>query len=696
MPANLLLRRATGLAAAVVAALLAAAAPASAASTCAAQGIAVAPLQSDTFYIDSATSVNYLGSYVGYKVTNTGGGARGDLWERLESFSGDVVAPARGGATAETLPLPDLAPGASTPLYSYLKATATTAVTQKHDVVVYDGRPGAGGTEVCRETQTIARVSDVIKAAANKVESASVAPSAVALGATFTMTVTGDAGTIGAGPGTDLGVMRFSPAVAADWPSEAFRLVGVDTEVPTGAAATPNRLGLAGMSGSPKYKVVYRFRAVGPTSSPTPVSPVQNIASGTQVKHTDPGTLGALAPIPVVTNTTTIALTTGPGPYVSGERVPLTVTVHNAGTGDVSLDDLELQLPAGWTYAAGSAERDGAAIDDPYETTATELHLVGPHAVAGGGDAVFTLDAFAGASGTSGVLSAVGTLAGGQIDATLATSDDSPASAQVAVLGPPTAHDDAVTVPFGSTTPLDVLANDDLAGGAAAITITRAPVHGDAVVAGGRIEYTPDSGYSGPDDLGYRLATDAGHSDADVSVTVSSSAGPTPPDVASTGVGTAPQTRTVTVPSGGSVTLLDGGVAATTVTVPEGTYVLDPATGAITFAAVEGFAGSATPVTYEVTTAGGSGTAEYTPTVTPPAAPSPAAAGSTGTGAATQTDTLAIPHGGAVTLLDGNGDPARSSWSRARAATRSTSPPASSPSARSPVSRAPPAAWTSR
>jgi hypothetical protein len=130
--------------------------PALAASTCAAQQLAVSPLQTNVFYID--TDVNYLGSYVGYRVSNTGAGARSDLWVRLESFTGNVQ-PATGGAATRAIPVDPLAAGAGRPTYAYLKAAGPTAVAQTHDVVLYAGRPDAGGVEVCRETQTLASAS---------------------------------------------------------------------------------------------------------------------------------------------------------------------------------------------------------------------------------------------------------------------------------------------------------------------------------------------------------------------------------------------------------------------------------------------------------------------------------------------------------------------------------------------------------
>ena len=91
---------------------------------------------------------------------------------RLESFTGGALAPATGAATTSPVPLATLSASASTPTYAYLKATGETTTAQGYDVVAYNGRPGAGGAELCcaPETQAVNGVADVIKAAANKVE----------------------------------------------------------------------------------------------------------------------------------------------------------------------------------------------------------------------------------------------------------------------------------------------------------------------------------------------------------------------------------------------------------------------------------------------------------------------------------------------------------------------------------------------
>jgi len=104
---------------------------------------------------------------------------------------------------------------------------------------------------------------------------------------------------------------------------------------------------------------------------------------------------------------------------------------------------------------------------------------------------------------------------------------------------------------------------------------------------------------------------------------------PSAPPVVTTGGGQ--QSATVTVPTGGSVTITAPGAAAgatpTVVVLPgQGTYTLDPATGTITFTPAPGFVGTPDPVTYQVSVGSQVSTATYTPTVVAVAMP-PASGG---------------------------------------------------------------------
>lgn len=124
----------------------------------------------------------------------------------------------------------------------------------------------------------------------------------------------------------------------------------------------------------------------------------------------------------------------------------------------------------------------------------------------------------------------------------------------------------------------------------------------------------------------------------------------------STGVGVTPQTAVLPVPAGGSVTLLDAALApATSVTSAQGTYTLDVASATVTFVAVSGFTGAASPVTFRITDMyGQNATNTYTPTVTAPAVGALGQLTSTGAFGATQSVTQLVPAGSTVSLIDAN------------------------------------------
>lgn len=142
----------------------------------------------------------------------------------------------------------------------------------------------------------------------------------------------------------------------------------------------------------------------------------------------------------------------------------------------------------------------------------------------------------------------------------------------------------------------------------------------------GIVVFTPVFGFAGtPPTVDYRVTDRYGQTgDGTYAPAVVPPAPPAAPAETSTGVGTTPQRAGVTVPTGGSVTLLDtDGDPATSVTIPgQGTYTVDPATGTLTFTPAPGFTGTVAPVTYRVTDAYGQSTdGSYTATVAAPPAP---------------------------------------------------------------------------
>ncbi|HWI07706.1 MAG TPA: Ig-like domain-containing protein [Solirubrobacteraceae bacterium] len=177
----------------------------------------------------------------------------------------------------------------------------------------------------------------------------------------------------------------------------------------------------------------------------------------------------------------------------------------------------------------------------------------------------------------------------------------------------------------------------------------------------GRLTFEPAAGFSGDARaVTYRITDAYGQSaTATYGPAVTPPPAPAAPTLTSTGIGTAVHTQTLPVPAEGSARLLgSGGATAVTVTVAgEGTYVLDPETGAVTFAPVLGFAGT-TSIGYRVTDGYGQHTAgSYRPTVQPPAPAAAADYASIGIGTQPQHEILAIPAGATITLLDAHGRP---------------------------------------
>lgn len=133
-----------------------------------------------------------------------------------------------------------------------------------------------------------------------------------------------------------------------------------------------------------------------------------------------------------------------------------------------------------------------------------------------------------------------------------------------------------------------------------------------------------------------------------------------PPPVASplstTGVGTAAHTASVTPPTGGSVHLVDGTSAVTSLTVPGvGTYTVDPTTGALRFDPELGYHGTAPAVTLRLTDVHGqTDEADWDAEVELPVAPVGAALASTGPVTEAQQAEIEVPAGGSLRLLDGS------------------------------------------
>ena len=256
------------------------------------------------------------------------------------------------------------------------------------------------------------------------------------------------------------------------------------------------------------------------------------------------------------------------------------------------------------------------------------------------------------------------------VNGTSATSPDSVFTYDAPPVPPPTPAD--LTSTGSGTTPQTATVTIPSDGSATLLDAAGNPTNGPVTVpdqgsydlSGTTITFTPVPGFTGDaTPVTYRVTDKYGRTgDATYTPTVNEPAAPAPADLTSTGAGTTPQTATITIPSGGSATLLDanGNPTDGTVTVPgEGSYKLSGTT--ITFTPVPGFTGEATPVTYRITDQHGQvGGATYTPTVTIPPPPSAPDRETSGIGTTPQSTTVPVPPGGTITLLDADDNPADS------------------------------------
>src|SRR5262245_6190914 len=161
-------------------------------------------------------------AYASYQITNTDGVNYPDVWATIGNFTAASGQPVvtRAPNAAGAIDLGPLANGQTKTAFFYLGSSADTNVTQTHTVSVFNGPPTSGALLTSQNFSFLA-VLDTIDANSNKVTSVVVSPSAPTVGQAFTITVTGETGTIG-----DAKVLDFAPAAFSSWRADVFQLVG--------------------------------------------------------------------------------------------------------------------------------------------------------------------------------------------------------------------------------------------------------------------------------------------------------------------------------------------------------------------------------------------------------------------------------------------------------------------------------------
>ena len=418
------------LAASAVAAL--SVAPSAQAATCSSAAVTVTPMHSPDgtqrpFYSDDfgGGTSNHSG-YVGYELAGASLGS--DVWIKLSGFSGGALGLAAN--QSESIPVRATSQAGNSLVYAYLTASAISATAQTFTVEVWNGKPGQGGsTQVCATTDGFSSVTKVISAAANKITSVNVSNSSPAIGGSFDVSAVGDTGTVGAGPSSDQdaagnGVFSMAPAMSDSWPADAFTLTGTQVAFSSGTTYRDQLRvypTLPAHTNSLGYTATYHFIVRNTTTAATAVYPVQNIASGTQVKYTGtyPGTISQISsPTITASLVKTATSITGP-PY----HVTYQVVVSNSSSSSVTLDYLrDSPTPTGasnWTFDTGTAKLGGTTISDPSLDSGT-LVFRGPFTVPGSGSLTFTYTLSLLTTVTNSV---VGTIGGVDLGATSGTGN---------------------------------------------------------------------------------------------------------------------------------------------------------------------------------------------------------------------------------------------------------------------------------
>jgi len=320
-------------------------------------------------------------SYLSFNVTSST--AISDAWVTTGNFAGAPAYLALGGNDSGILHVGPLAAGQTTPAFFYACSSYTGgAVTaaQTYDIKTYSGNPSYGGTLQSTVGFSTTIDDSVIQAAANTVNALWADVNPAILGATATLTIDGDTGTIGCvNPpstctGSQAGPIIFSPATFPNWRADTYVVVASNIVLSGGNSATYNNalyIDSLPSAATTHYTATYYFRTASTTATTTTLSPVNFIASGTQIKHTNLSTgtysTGSTVTMQQPQNTMLLAkavnLSTLPA---QGGKVTYTLSATNSGTYDVSLDSFNDVLPTGVTYVANSTTFNNSNFADPY------------------------------------------------------------------------------------------------------------------------------------------------------------------------------------------------------------------------------------------------------------------------------------------------------------------------------------------
>ena len=389
-------------------------------------------------------------NYLSFDVTSTT--PIDDAWVEIDLSGASALS--LGGGDNGISHFGPMSAGETKPVFFYVCSSDTSGGTlagQDYTVTTYSGKPSFGSSE--GGTSLTTTIDDsVIQANPNQVNAiwADINPSI--LGATTTLTVDGDTGTVGCTvppsgcTGSEAGPIAFNPATFTDWRADAYELVASNVVLSVGNTGTyPNVLYLDTLASSSTthYVVTYYFRPVATTESTTTLSPVSFISSGNPIKHTAlnkgayaaaGGLLPILPAVNKVSLTKTVSHATLPA---QGGVVTYTLSAINTGGNALSLDSFIDTLPAGATYVANSTTFNNVSFPDPV-ITGDVLDWSSLFDIPAYSTRNLIFQATLPATPGTYTNSATALVGDAVIDTTLSTSDNVPATASTVVLSAPT------------------------------------------------------------------------------------------------------------------------------------------------------------------------------------------------------------------------------------------------------------------
>jgi trimeric autotransporter adhesin len=396
-----------------------------------------------SFFVDVDANPLLRGNYVAYQIKNDGT-ARSNVWVKLDmpvySATGTItLAQYEDGL----LQLGAMAPNETKTAFFYvysgesLGQGQSKTVSAAHDVIVYEGNPNIASTQITSQNFTITKIEETIEAQANKISTIVSGPKPPELGGVVTIEITSaDTGTVG-----NNDTIFVSPASFADWPANKFELFETSVILtPSKGAPTTLKDTLSfTYSDTASYTTIFKLRAVGTTQSPTQVSPAMQINSGSQVKHTDTSKYTSnttnFQPIQSVDSKLQLQKLVNQSQMAAGATVTYTLRLTNSGLQTVIVQDFVDTLPtspAAANYVAGTSQFHGTAISNP-TISGSKLTWSGSFSIPPGTSRDLTYQVTIPNTEGTYINSAIARIGSTQIDSTLDTNDNVPATATVRV-----------------------------------------------------------------------------------------------------------------------------------------------------------------------------------------------------------------------------------------------------------------------